>query len=134
MKGIINILYANYKTLIRDIDVLSKIIVKSSKQDVRRAFGGICKTAVLVLSLGCCAIRATVRKTQRLSQNASLFAHEPQGLFTHPIPIKKPAQRTGFFLLVAGAGFEPLDLQVMSLTSYQTALPRDNVCNITHSQ
>ena len=28
-------------------------------------------------------------------------------------------------LLVAGVGFEPHDLQVMSLTSYQTAPPRD---------
>ena len=29
------------------------------------------------------------------------------------------------FFLVAGAGFEPHDLRVMSPTSYQTALPRD---------
>lgn len=28
-------------------------------------------------------------------------------------------------LMVAGSGFEPTDLQVMGLTSYQTALPRD---------
>ncbi len=28
-------------------------------------------------------------------------------------------------LVVAGAGFEPRDLQVMSLASYRTALPRD---------
>ena len=28
-------------------------------------------------------------------------------------------------LLVAGAGFEPYDLRVMSPMSYQTALPRD---------
>ena len=29
-------------------------------------------------------------------------------------------------IMVAGVGFEPHDLQVMSLTSYRTALPRDN--------
>ena len=29
------------------------------------------------------------------------------------------------FFLVAGMGFEPHDLQVMSLASYRTALPRD---------
>ena len=29
-----------------------------------------------------------------------------------------------FFFLVAGMGFEPHDLQVMSLASYRTALPR----------
>ena len=30
-----------------------------------------------------------------------------------------------FFFLVAGVGFEPHDLRVMSPTSYQAALPRD---------
>ena len=30
-----------------------------------------------------------------------------------------------FNLMVAGVGFEPHDLQVMSLASYRTALPRD---------
>ena len=29
-----------------------------------------------------------------------------------------------FLFLVAGVGFEPHDLQVMSLASYRTALPR----------
>ena len=29
------------------------------------------------------------------------------------------------FVMVAGAGFEPYDLRVMSPMSYQTALPRD---------
>ena len=33
-----------------------------------------------------------------------------------------------FSFLVAGMGFEPHDLRVMSPTSYQTALPRDIVC------
>ena len=32
-----------------------------------------------------------------------------------------------FFCLVAGVGFEPHDLRVMSPTSYQAALPRDIV-------
>ena len=32
----------------------------------------------------------------------------------------------GFLCLVAGAGFEPHDLRVMSPTSYRTALPRDD--------
>ena len=36
---------------------------------------------------------------------------------------KKPLAR--LFFLVAGMGFEPHDLRVMSPTSYQTALPRD---------
>lgn len=34
-------------------------------------------------------------------------------------------QNVHFLTLVAGSGFEPTDLQVMGLTSYQTALPRD---------
>ena len=34
-------------------------------------------------------------------------------------------QNVHFLTLVAGVGFEPHDLQVMSLTSYQTALSRD---------
>ena len=33
--------------------------------------------------------------------------------------------------MVAGAGLEPHDLQVMSLTSYRTALPRDSYIIIT---
>ena len=37
---------------------------------------------------------------------------------------KQHALRTAF-TLVAGAGFEPHDLRVMSPTSYQTAPPRD---------
>ena len=40
-------------------------------------------------------------------------------------------------LMVAGAGFEPYDLRVMSPMSYQTALPRDitiflHLVNATH--
>ena len=35
-----------------------------------------------------------------------------------------------FLFLVAGMGFEPHDLQVMSLTSYQTALPRDKMTSL----
>ena len=31
------------------------------------------------------------------------------------------------FVVVAGMGFEPHDLRVMSPTSYQTALPRDDI-------
>ena len=39
---------------------------------------------------------------------------------------KKKTTRFGWFLfLVAGRGFEPPDLRVMSPTSYQAALPRD---------
>ena len=41
-----------------------------------------------------------------------------------PTAEKKSPLRTTF-LVVAGTGFEPRDLQVMSLTSYQTAPPRD---------
>ena len=38
---------------------------------------------------------------------------------------KKKDAVASFFFLVAGVGFEPHDLRVMSPTSYQTALPRD---------
>ena len=39
---------------------------------------------------------------------------------------KRKTHREGvFFFLVAGVGFEPHDLRVMSPTSYQAALPRD---------
>ena len=34
-------------------------------------------------------------------------------------------QQMSVFFLVAGVGFEPHDLRVMSPTSYQAALPRD---------
>lgn len=34
------------------------------------------------------------------------------------------------FLLGAGVGFEPHDLQVMSLTSYRTAPSRDRITNV----
>ena len=40
---------------------------------------------------------------------------------------KRKAPVKGAFLLVAGVGFEPHDLRVMSPTSYQAALPRDMV-------
>ena len=38
---------------------------------------------------------------------------------------KKHPCRVLFIFMVAGVGFEPHDLQVMSLASYRTALPRD---------
>ena len=38
---------------------------------------------------------------------------------------KADAFASAFSVLVAGKGFEPHDLRVMSPTSYQTALPRD---------
>ena len=38
---------------------------------------------------------------------------------------KKTSLSVGLFFMVAGVGFEPHDLQVMSLASYRTALPRD---------
>ena len=38
---------------------------------------------------------------------------------------KKDTKLIGVILVVAGAGFEPYDLRVMSPMSYQTALPRD---------
>ena len=38
---------------------------------------------------------------------------------------KKDTKLIGVILMVAGAGFEPYDLRVMSPMSYQTALPRD---------
>ena len=38
---------------------------------------------------------------------------------------KKSTKRIAWYLMVAGAGFEPYDLRVMSPMSYQTALPRD---------
>ena len=43
-----------------------------------------------------------------------------------PLPRKRAwNNRSRLFFLVAGMGFEPHDLRVMSPTSYQTALPRD---------
>ena len=36
-----------------------------------------------------------------------------------------PGSKMGTFSMVAGMGFEPHDLRVMSPTSYRTALPRD---------
>ena len=49
--------------------------------------------------------------------------------FIHLFSVKnKNAPTFGTFsFLVAGMGFEPHDLQVMSLASYRTALPRDKV-------
>ena len=41
------------------------------------------------------------------------------------LKIKKDTKLIGVILMVAGAGFEPYDLRVMSPMSYQTALPRD---------
>ena len=38
---------------------------------------------------------------------------------------EKSTHKGCFFVLVAGVGFEPHDLRVMSPTSYQAALPRD---------
>ncbi len=38
---------------------------------------------------------------------------------------KKSKSQDLLFFLVAGAGFEPHDLRVMSPTSYRTAPPRD---------
>ncbi len=43
---------------------------------------------------------------------------------SHPTKTKN-APFWVLFVLVAGAGFEPHDLRVMSPTSYQTAPPRD---------
>ena len=41
----------------------------------------------------------------------------------------KATLRAAFPFLVAGVGFEPHDLRVMSPTSYQAALPRDILVN-----
>ena len=40
-------------------------------------------------------------------------------------PIKKEEKPFDFSSMVAGVGFEPHDLRVMSPTSYRTAPPRD---------
>ena len=44
---------------------------------------------------------------------------------TSPKTKKEYPTNGGVFFLVAGMGFEPHDLRVMSPTSYRTALPRD---------
>lgn len=54
-------------------------------------------------------------------------AAEPAGSFTRPVTKKKVGFIPTFFILVAGVGFEPHDLQVMSLASYRTALPCDKI-------
>ena len=41
------------------------------------------------------------------------------------IYVPRKAFKACVFVLVAGAGFEPRDLRVMSPTSYLAALPRD---------
>ena len=53
----------------------------------------------------------------------------PEVAVKNPVSVigKRKDHPTGwsFLLLVAGVGFEPHDLRVMSPTSYQAALPRD---------
>ena len=51
----------------------------------------------------------------------------------HPTEKQKHPHKGMFSFLVAGMGFEPHDLQVMSLASYRTALPRDKVMSIIPS-
>ena len=56
----------------------------------------------------------------------------PQGSKRKPLEQKRKHPTRGCFLfLVAGMGFEPHDLRVMSPTSYQAALPRDTLVPMT---
>ncbi len=69
-----------------------------------------------------CADKKTTKKTR-------LFPSKHEYIGLHPTAKtarKKPwIFKTPRLSLIAGAGFEPDDLRVMSPTSYQTALPRD---------
>ena len=55
------------------------------------------------------------------AEGVNVQTHPPQGRDEN----EKDTQMGVFFILVAGVGFEPHDLRVMSPTSYQAALPRD---------
>lgn len=46
---------------------------------------------------------------------------------TPALSLKKPPEKVAFLVMGAGVGFEPHDLQVMSLTSYRTAPSRDKM-------
>ncbi len=73
------------------------------------------------------AVRQTLRAWLSTSELFALRAHNPavsRGKST-PRITKKKTTRWVVFFLVAGMGFEPHDLRVMSPTSYQAALPRD---------
>ncbi len=76
-------------------------------------------TLLASLALWATPFEKTVHRTvfSALTQRATLV-----GLITRQI---KKDTVTYPFNLVAGTGFEPRDLRVMSPTSYQTAPPRD---------
>ena len=80
-------------------------------------------------------IRASVllRAKQRLSRwvISSPWLTNGASFTASTTPIQKAPQWDAFcIILVAGTGFEPRDLQVMSLTSYQTAPPRDKTSSL----
>ena len=88
---------------------------------------------------------ATKTKLAIKQKNATLVEkgkNAPRSFpFVHPLPPLEVARNSKstlkdktkahrvvcFCFMVAGVGFEPHDLRVMSPTSYQAALPRDRV-------
>ena len=76
---------------------------------------------------GCCYCWAA-RQVWRYQTNAPLLVKTSvETVPPHCMNKKKNTLLVFIFLLVAGMGLEPHDLQVMSLTSYRTALPRVRV-------
>ena len=63
-------------------------------------------------------------KNKKIGQSLSVVRFN---LARPTINKKKHPKWALFLFLVAGVGFEPHDLQVMSLASYRTALPRDRI-------
>ena len=64
------------------------------------------------------------QRSQALPNEQAHRSHNPDLLSIHNFGQKKKSHLNATFL-VAGAGFEPHDLRVMSPTSYQTAPPCD---------
>ena len=66
-----------------------------------------------------------IRAASHCSTLPAFYFGRTSGSSTSSPIINKNAPINGtFFFMVAGVGFEPHDLQVMSLASYRTALPR----------
>ena len=71
----------------------------------------------------CSLLTREAHITRRSRHHARSAHHVP--LAEHIVPKTKKQSIGLLSFLVAGMGFEPHDLRVMSPTSYQAALPRD---------
>ena len=96
-----------------------------------------CVAALRLGTLGSCGSqRETSLRQKRLSTVLCLALPLPSSRRSHKhkkSPLPKPKRKNSitrmgnWVLLVAGVGFEPHDLRVMSPTSYQTAPSRDMI-------